>query len=44
MSGTYQVTLQPLHQTVRGGVGDLATQALSLLSVHELQDAPQVLQ
>lgn len=36
--------LQPLHQAVGRGVGDLAAQTLPLLNLHQLQDAPQVLQ
>ncbi len=44
MWGSYQVTMEPLDQTVSRGVRDLAAQTLPFLRVHQLQDAPQVFQ
>lgn len=36
--------MQPLSQSFRGGVGDLAPQVVPFIVVHELQRSPQVLQ
>lgn len=44
MSDTYQLTMEPLDQTVGCGVRDLAAETLPFLCVHQLQDAPQVFQ
>lgn len=41
---THQPSTQPLCQSFRGGVGDLAPQVVPLIVVHELQRPPQVLQ
>lgn len=41
---THQGPMQPFHQAVSGGVGDLAAEALPLVAVHHLQHATQVLQ
>lgn len=40
----YQPAVQPLCQPLCSGVGDLTSQVVPLLVVHELQRSPQVLQ
>lgn len=44
ISSRYQSSLQPLGEPLGGGVGDLASQVVPLLVVHELQHPAQVLQ
>lgn len=40
----YQSSVQPLCQPLGGGIGDLTSQVVLLLVVHELQRSPQILQ